>query len=137
MAIWASNLGSLENATGIEDIKRYIYKLNKDLEYMFSNLTPEDNNAKGVPSITVISGGAGVQIEAGTTVINIIDADSIKNDIRSLTEAVQLLNSSMLLKANKATLASELDVSLQDVDPIWEGKSLTDVIKDIYSKLPT
>lgn len=43
MAIFKANLTNAENAKTVEDLKSYIYELNEQLNYVFNNLTPEDN----------------------------------------------------------------------------------------------
>ena len=43
MAIFTSNTVDRLSSIGDQKIRSYLYKLNEDLNYMFSNLTPEDN----------------------------------------------------------------------------------------------
>ena len=83
--------GSAGNLSGLTDMKKvqaYLYRLNEQLQYMFRNLTPEDNNAASTPSLSyatnqtikVIVNGEELDLVLANEIIKAIN-DSIETAI--------------------------------------------------------
>lgn len=80
------NLGDeLNSVSDVKQIKAYLYKLNEELQYMFSNLTPDDNNASSVPKLTMVTS------DSGTTTFE-ISADGVKAELMNADNVISSIN---------------------------------------------
>lgn len=85
MAVFTpDSAGNLSNLTDLKKVQEYLYRMNEQLQYMFRNLTPEDNNASGTPSLSYAT---------GQTVKIIVDGNEL--DVVLADEVIKAINASI------------------------------------------
>lgn len=99
MAIFTSNTVDRLSSIGDQKIRSYLYKLNEDLNYMFSNLTPEDNYSK--EALAVMAKERDTIAELSVSVDGIF-MNYLKGD--SLISSIALDDSGVTIKADKISL---------------------------------
>ena len=77
-------VGNINDLNDIKKIREYLYRLNEQLQYVLRNLTPEDNDADGVPSLSYAT---------GETVKVIVDGKEM--DIVLAAEVIKAINESV------------------------------------------
>lgn len=88
MAVFTpDSAGNLSNLTDLKKVQEYLYRMNEQLQYMFRNLTPEDNNASGTPSLSYATGQTVKVIVDGNTLDVVLSDDVIKSINRSIEKA--------------------------------------------------
>ena len=96
MAVFStSSLGNI----GDSKVANYLYKLNEDLTYMFSHLTPEDNYSK--EALAVMAKEQDIIAELSVSVDGIF-MNYLKGD--SLISSIALDDSGVTIKADKISL---------------------------------
>ena len=63
--------GDISSIDDMQKVRDYLYKLNKNLTYMFNNLTPEDNYSEMARLTLVTDGERQASIEATLEGINL------------------------------------------------------------------
>lgn len=93
MAVFSTNtIGNISSADDLQKVKNYLYKLNEDLDYMFKNLTPEDNYSE-VAKLTYVAQGEKVaQLEISVDDISVIVQDTQRNYKSSIEVLANLLS---------------------------------------------
>ena len=93
MAVFSTNtIGNISSADDLRKVKNYLYKLNEDLDYMFKNLTPEDNYSE-VAKLTYVAQGEKVaQLEISVDDISVIVQDTQQNYKSSIEVLANLLS---------------------------------------------
>ncbi len=93
MAVFSTNtIGNISSADDLNKVKNYLYKLNEDLDYMFRNLTPEDNYSE-VAKLTYVAQGEKIaQLEVSVDDISIIVQDTQQNYKSSIEVLANLLS---------------------------------------------
>ena len=99
MATFTSNTVDRLSSIGDQKIRSYLYKLNEDLNYMFSNLTPEDNYSK--EALAVMAKEQDTIAELSVSVDGIF-MNYLKGD--SLISSIALDDSGVTIKADKISL---------------------------------
>lgn len=85
MAVFTPDtVGNIKDLKDVKKIQEYLYRLNEQLQYVLRNLTPEDNDAAGVPSLSYAT---------GQTVKIIVDGDEL--DIVLASEVIKSINESI------------------------------------------
>lgn len=112
MAQFTTGIGQTDDLKKVQD---YLYKLNKDLEYMFSHLTPEDNYSEPAYTKYIQDGEKVVQLETSVDGVKMMVKNNETNYNASLQVLAGLLNlsastpagqSSMVLSGDKITLST-------------------------------
>ena len=112
MAQFTTGIGETDD---LKKVQAYLYKLNKDLEYMFSHLTPEDNYSEPAYTKYLQQGEKVTQIETSVDGVKMMVKDNETNYNASLQVLAGLLNltastpagqSSMVLSGDKITLTT-------------------------------
>lgn len=93
MAVFSTNtIGDISSTDDLKKVKNYLYKLNEDLDYMFKNLTPEDNYSE-VAKLTYVAQGEKVaQLEISVDDISVIVQDTQQNYKSSIEVLANLLS---------------------------------------------
>lgn len=81
MAQFTTGIGQTDDLKKVQD---YLYKLNKDLEYMFSHLTPEDNYSEPAYTKYLQDGEKVTQIETSVDGLKVLVKDNETNYNTSL-----------------------------------------------------
>ena len=90
MAVFTpESVGSLNNLTDLKKVQDYLYRMNEQLQYMFSNLTPEDNNAAHVPSLSYTT-GKNVKIIVDGNEMDIVLENEVIKAINISTESEKI-----------------------------------------------
>ena len=85
MAVFTpDSVGNINGLTDLKKVQEYLYRLNEQLQYVLRNLTPEDNNASGTPSLSYAT---------GQTVKIIIDGKEM--DVVLANEVIHAINESL------------------------------------------
>ena len=85
MAVFTPDtVGNIKDLKDIKKIQEYLYRLNEQLQYVLRNLTPEDNDAAGVPALSYAT---------NETVKIIVDGDEL--DIVLADEVIKAINESI------------------------------------------
>lgn len=86
MAVFTpDSAGSLSNLTDLKKVQEYLYRMNEQLQYMFRNLTPEDNNASGTPSLSYATGQT-IKIIVDGNELDLVLADEV---IKAINESIE------------------------------------------------
>ena len=115
MAVFTSD--SVDRLNSIEDrkIRSYLYKLNEDLNYMFNNLTPEDNyselarlvyvaDRENVARLEVRADGIELEVSRNSSQIANLSVQAGQISAK-VTDVANNYNSSMNLLANMFSLS--------------------------------
>ena len=88
MAVFTpDSAGNLDKLTDLKKVQEYLYRMNEQLQYMFNNLTPEDNNAAGTPSLSYATGQS-VRVVVDGAEMDVVLSDEIIREInRSIENA--------------------------------------------------
>lgn len=90
MAVFTpDSAGSLSNLTDLKKVQEYLYRMNEQLQYMFRNLTPEDNNASGTPSLSYATGQT-IKIIVDGNELDLVLADEVIKAINDSVEAAKI-----------------------------------------------
>lgn len=90
MAVFTpDSAGSLSNLTDLKKVQEYLYRMNEQLQYMFRNLTPEDNNASGTPSLSYATGQT-VKIIIDGNELDVVLADEVIKAINASVETAKI-----------------------------------------------
>jgi len=108
MSIFSPN-----GVNSIEDkaIRNYLHELNENLTYMFNNLTPDDNNARGVPKLTLVTDGSGessFQITVDGIQMTVASDEYVKAEIAVLEDEIAL-------KVDKNGVVSAINISPEQI----------------------
>ena len=93
MAIFSQlSAGDISSIDDMQKVRDYLYKLNKNLKYMFNNLTPEDNYSELARLTMVTDGERQATIEASLEGIslNYVSKDNIVSAINLSEETIQI-----------------------------------------------
>ena len=87
-----SSAGDISSIDDMQKVRDYLYKLNKNLKYMFNNLTPEDNYSEQARLTLVTDGERQATIEATLQGINLnyVSKDGVVSAINLSDETVQI-----------------------------------------------
>lgn len=90
MAVFTpDSAGNLSNLTDLKKVQEYLYRMNEQLQYMFRNLTPEDNNASGTPSLSYATGQT-VKIIIDGNELDVVLADDVIKAINASVETAKI-----------------------------------------------
>lgn len=90
MAVFTpESAGSLTNLTDLKKVQDYLYRMNEQLQYMFRNLTPEDNNATSAPSLSYTT-GENVKIIVDGNEMDIVLENEVIKAINVSTERTKI-----------------------------------------------
>lgn len=90
MAVFTpDSAGNLSNLTDLKKVQEYLYRMNEQLQYMFRNLTPEDNNASGTPSLSYATGQT-VKIIVDGNELDVVLADEVIKAINASIESAKI-----------------------------------------------
>ncbi len=116
MAVFSINsIGNIEDSSDLKKVKSYLYKLSDELNYMFNNLTPEDNYSETARLTYVEEGEKIGQLEVSVDGISATVQDTQKNYKSSMEVLANLLSlkvetpeesSSVVLSGDKITLTT-------------------------------
>jgi hypothetical protein len=85
MAVFTPDtVGNINDLKDIKRIQEYLYRLTEQLQYVLRNLTPQDNDASNVPSLTYAT---------GQTVKVVVDGNEL--DIVLASEVIKAINESI------------------------------------------
>lgn len=98
MAIFSASTVDKYNI-GDDKLRSYLYKLNEDLNYMFNNLTPEDNYSKSALEVLAKEGEKVAELSVS---VDGIFANYLRGD--SLIASIALDDSGVTIKADKISL---------------------------------
>ena len=129
MAVFS--LGTAGDISSIDDMQKvrdYLYKLNKNLTYMFNNLTPEDNYSEQARLTLVTDGERQATIEATLEGINLnyVSKDGVVSAINLSDETVQIQASKIKLEG-MVTVNGYFKVGLDGSIEAKNGKFTGDI----------
>ena len=110
-----SSIGNIESDSDLKKVKSYLYKLSEELDYMFNNLTPEDNFSETARVVYVEQGEKIAQLEVNVDGISATVQDTQKNykssmellaDLFSLKVETPDESSSVVLSGSKIELTT-------------------------------
>ena len=110
-----SSIGSVESSSDLKKVKSYLYKLSEELDYMFNNLTPEDNFSEMARVVYVEQGEKITVLETSVDGISATVKDTQKNYKSSMELLANLFSlkvetpeesSSVVLSGNKIELTT-------------------------------
>ena len=88
MAVFTpDSAGNLNKLTDLKKVQEYLYRMNEQLQYMFNNLTPEDNNAAGTPSLSYATGQSVRVVVDGAEMDVVLSNEIIREINRSIENA--------------------------------------------------
>lgn len=91
MAVFTpESAGSLTDLTDLKKVQDYLYRMNEQLQYMFRNLTPEDNNAASAPSLSYTT-GENVKIIVDGNEMDIVLENEVIKAINISTEHAKIV----------------------------------------------
>ncbi len=116
MAVFnTSTIGNIESGNDLKKVKSYLYKLSEELNYMFNNLTPEDNYSETARVTYVEQGEKVAQLEVNVDSISMTVQDTQKNYKTSMEVLANLFSlkvetpdesSSVVLSGDRIELAT-------------------------------
>ena len=116
--------GNLSNLTDLKKVQEYLYRMNEQLQYMFRNLTPEDNNASGTPSLSYATGQT-VKIIIDGNELDVVLADDVIKAINASVETAKI--SSGRISINGIASAGNRFVVRGDGAPTLKDGSMTNM----------
>lgn len=93
MAVYSQlSAGDISSIDDMQKVRDYLYKLNKNLKYMFNNLTPEDNYSELARLTMVTDGQRQASIETTLEGINLnyVSKDGVVSAINLSEELIQI-----------------------------------------------
>ena len=107
MAVYSQlSAGDISSIDDMQKVRDYLYKLNKNLKYMFNNLTPEDNYSELARLTLVTDGERQASIETALEGINL---NYVSKD--GIVSAINLSEETAQIKANKIQLEGVVTVN--------------------------
>lgn len=120
--------GDISSIDDMQKVRDYLYKLNKNLTYMFNNLTPEDNYSEMARLTLVTDGERQATIEATLEGINLnyVSKDGIVSAINLSEELIQIEASKIKLEG-MVTVNGYFKVGLDGSIEATNGKFTGDI----------
>lgn len=129
MAVYSQlSAGDISSIDDMQKVRDYLYKLNKNLTYMFNNLTPEDNYSEMARLTLVTDGDRQASIEATLEGINLnyVSKDGIVSAINLSEELIQIEASKIKLEG-MVTVNGYFKVGLDGSIEAKNGKFTGDI----------
>lgn len=127
MAVFTPDtVGNIKDLKDVKKIQEYLYRLNEQLQYVLRNLTPEDNDAAGVPALSYATGQT-VKIIVDGDELDIVLADEV---IKSINESIETakINAGRVNINGIASTGNKFAISSLGVPSISDGTiSNTDI----------
>lgn len=129
MAVYSQlSAGDISSIDDMNKVRDYLYKLNKNLTYMFNNLTPEDNYSEMARLTLVTDGERQASIETTLEGINLnyVSKDGIVSAINLSEELIQIEASKIKLEG-MVTVNGYFKVGLDGSIEAKNGKFTGDI----------
>lgn len=129
MAVYSQlSAGDISSIDDMQKVRDYLYKLNKNLKYMFNNLTPEDNYSELARLTLVTDGERQATIEATLEGINLnyVSKDGVVSAINLSEELIQIDASKIKLEG-MVTVNGYFKVGLDGSIEATNGKFTGDI----------
>lgn len=120
--------GDISSIDDMQKVRDYLYKLNKNLTYMFNNLTPEDNYSEMARLILVTDGQRQATIEATLEGINLnyVSKDNVISAI-NLSEGLAKIEAEKIQLEGVVTVNGYFKVGLDGSIEATNGKFTGDI----------
>ena len=114
--------GSAGNLSGLTDMKKvqdYLYRLQEQLQYMFRNLTPEDNNAASTPSLSYATNQT-IKVIVNGEELDLVLADEV---IKAINDSVEtaIIQSNRVSWNGAQSAGGKFQISSLGVPSITDG----------------
>lgn len=115
--------GSAGNLSGLTDMKKvqdYLYRLQEQLQYMFRNLTPEDNNAASTPSLSYATNQT-IKVIVNGEELDLVLADEV---IKAINDSIEtaIIQSNRVSWNGASSAGGKFQISALGVPSITEGE---------------